>query len=274
MSPQCSVALLIAAAAVSTASTVLGEWLGLCSYAVRNRLLSLLIDNAAHGVVAACCWTGAILCLATLMRADGLSYATTARSLSLTPSWLKRITGSEQQLTALEVLFQLGLAYFCGCVLDADHFVAARSFHFRDAASLPSGSQRPFGHAVLFIVASSAAASFLLPQLSPVLPVMIFTSLFSHQLRDSIRRGLWLWPFGSTRPIPFRVYALAMALLPLMAGFIMKRSLRDAASLHYVPPSVEEDGSAVAVAVGDADVGTVAGAGGVATRRFLSPRAA
>lgn len=46
---------------------------------------------------------------------------------------------------------------------------------------------------------------------------MFFIASFSHHLRDADRRGIWLGPFTSTPPIPYKFYTLFIALLPLVA---------------------------------------------------------
>ena len=48
------------------------------------------------------------------------------------------------------------------------------------------------------------------------------TSIISHHLRDAHRRGLWLWPLGSTPPIqPSWVYILLIVLLPFIVQKIL-----------------------------------------------------
>ena len=42
---------------------------------------------------------------------------------------------------------------------------------------------------------------------------LVFVAIFSHQLRDANRRGLWFSPVGSTPPIPYSLYILSIILL-------------------------------------------------------------
>ena len=42
---------------------------------------------------------------------------------------------------------------------------------------------------------------------------LVFVAIFSHQLRDANRRGLWFSPVGSTLPIPYSLYILSIILL-------------------------------------------------------------
>jgi hypothetical protein len=47
--------------------------------------------------------------------------------------------------------------------------------------------------------------------------LLVSVSLFSHQLRDATRRGLWFWPMGSTPRIPYAIYlTMLCALVPLV----------------------------------------------------------
>jgi hypothetical protein len=68
---------------------------------------------------------------------------------------------------------------------------------------------RPFGHAVLFVITTAALSGALAPR-TP-LWLMVLAAWGSHHLRDALRRGLWCWPLGSTRPISMLEYLLAIA---------------------------------------------------------------
>lgn len=116
----------------------------------------------------------------------------------------------------------------CGIIavaLDLDHFIAARSLRFGDAMTL---SSRPFGHAVAFVVLVCLSC-YAVPQLRPWWFV-VAVAWGTHHLRDSIRRGLWFWPLGSTPPIPFEAYIAAMALTPLLVAFVLGLQRSDAAA--------------------------------------------
>lgn len=46
-------------------------------------------------------------------------------------------------------------------------------------------------------------------------------AVLSHHIRDGTRRGLWIYPFGSSPSIPYYCYVLLTMCLPhLFAGFI------------------------------------------------------
>lgn len=52
---------------------------------------------------------------------------------------------------------------------------------------------------------------------------ILVAAVTSHHIRDSNRRGFWLWPFGSTPPTPYLVYLLSQMLLPYGISFLMKQ---------------------------------------------------
>jgi hypothetical protein len=118
--------------------------------------------------------------------------------------------------------------------LDADHFLAARSGSLRSAMTLQT---RPFGHAVLFVVATAALSGVLVPR-TP-LWLMVLAAWGSHHLRDALRRGLWCWPLGSTRPISVLEYMLAIAgIVCAVAGSLyMWFSASKPSSSLPVPPT-------------------------------------
>lgn len=50
---------------------------------------------------------------------------------------------------------------------------------------------------------------------------VIACAVLSHHIRDGNRRGLWIYPLGSTPSIPYYGYVLLTMILPhLFAGFI------------------------------------------------------
>lgn len=102
------------------------------------------------------------------------------------------------------------------CALDADHFIMARSLSLSAATSLAS---RPFGHAVAWI----AAVSLPLSLVSVPWGVLVVIAWGSHQLRDALRRGLWLWPGGSTPPIPLWTYCGGCVALSLLCAIVLRR---------------------------------------------------
>ncbi len=56
------------------------------------------------------------------------------------------------------------------------------------------------------------------PAAAPVRwPLLLLTAALSHQLRDGLRRGLWLALEWSTPPLPYPIYLACLAALPLAA---------------------------------------------------------
>ncbi|KAL0181976.1 hypothetical protein M9458_021351 [Cirrhinus mrigala] len=53
------------------------------------------------------------------------------------------------------------------------------------------------------------------------LPWMLFISLTSHHIRDGVRRGLWMCPFGNTAPISYWLYVTITATLPHLCSVLM-----------------------------------------------------
>ena len=126
------------------------------------------------------------------------------------------------------------LCFALAIALDADHFIAARSFSLSAAMRLPS---RPFGHTLAFLFAATAAVGGA-AALSPCAtryaggsvqwalpPTLLLVSWLTHQLRDGTRRGLTVWPGGpSTAPLSYVVYLAAMVGTALAASAVMTRA--------------------------------------------------
>ncbi|RXN38863.1 transmembrane C5orf28-like protein [Labeo rohita] len=53
------------------------------------------------------------------------------------------------------------------------------------------------------------------------LPWMLFISLTSHHIRDGVRHGLWVCPFGNTAPISYWLYVTITATLPHLCSVLM-----------------------------------------------------
>ncbi|GAB1606217.1 transmembrane protein 267-like [Argonauta hians] len=158
-----------------------------------------------------------------------------------------RIAAQQRNLVACLVCMVIAMA------VDVDHFLMARSFSLQAAASLRHRppfhctTMIPVAMATCYIVVatftttaplcqwrqwgmsswqwwcqrtnkgpssniSSSRASF--PLRCWEASLLLGTACLSHHLRDAYRRGLWLWPFGSTAPLPYPVYIMATLLLP------------------------------------------------------------
>lgn len=216
-----------------------------------------LIDNIGHGILASVSW----LAVRWIQQED--------RCWSLLGSELSNLSWYHQILHPLS-LFNVFLCGFLSCLLDVDHFLMASSFTLQGAMSL---SSRPFGHSVTFIVAVCGVlysiryiiiayytypSSILLPVTTPTgtggggadlslsfpllvsgvlssLGILIFVAWFTHQLRDSIRRGLWIYPFGSTPSLPYPVYLFTVGILPYIIVRILRYTYTTSAIInnHY-----------------------------------------
>eukprot|EP01137_Pigoraptor_chileana_P006369 Opistho-2@50658 len=112
---------------------------------------------------------------------------------------------------------------FVACLMDLDHFIAAGSLKLEDALSLES---RPFGHSLIF-AALVATPIYVIGRIRESswrlsLPLAVFVSLFSHQLRDAWRRGLWLG-WNVTIVVPYWAYVVGIVLLPLIVRWLLNR---------------------------------------------------
>ncbi|XP_015863585.3 transmembrane protein 267 [Peromyscus maniculatus bairdii] len=115
------------------------------------------------------------------------------------------------------------LAGFLASVIDIDHFFLARSLSLKAALTLP---RRPFLHCstvipVAVVSVKFAMHLFRLRDSWCFLPWMLFISWTSHHIRDGIRHGLWICPFGKTSPLPFWLYVITTLSLPHMCSFLM-----------------------------------------------------
>lgn len=146
-----------------------------------------LSDNAVHGVIGM--WSWAI------------------------------VVGAKKKADLREIL----LAGFLASVIDVDHFLLARSLSLKAALTLP---RRPFLHCSTVIPAVALALRFTMHLFKLkdswcFLPWMVFVSWTSHHVRDAIRHGLWICPFGKTSPLPFWLYVVVTATLPHVCSLAM-----------------------------------------------------
>ena len=104
---------------------------------------------------------------------------------------------------------ELFLVLLVSCAVDSDHFIAARSLRLSDAQSLLS---RPMGHSFSTCLLLTAAVYFF--SASRYLTAIVFTFYSLHLLKDGLRRGLWLWPIGTTAPLSLSAYFVILSALP------------------------------------------------------------
>ncbi|KAF3828720.1 hypothetical protein GH733_004626 [Mirounga leonina] len=136
------------------------------------------------------------------------------------------------------------LAGFLASVIDVDHFFLAGSLSLKKhlpnfvcqegndtsyrsprqaALTLP---RRPVLHCstVIPVVVLTLRLTMHLFKLKDswcFLPWMLFISWTSHHIRDGIRHGLWICPFGKTSPLPFWLYVIITSSLPHICSFVM-----------------------------------------------------
>uniref|UniRef100_A0A0A9Y8C5 Transmembrane protein 267 n=1 Tax=Lygus hesperus TaxID=30085 RepID=A0A0A9Y8C5_LYGHE len=155
--------------------------------------LKALADSSTHGLIGVFSW------------AATLSYLRSKRF---------SLTGNR--------LLDIGLCGIIASVIDLDHFYAAKSFSLTAATSL---DRRPPLHctSLWLIVLSLALISSVVLKAEWLwtLASMIGVAVFSHHIRDATRRGIWLWPVGSTPPIPYFGYILLLTILPLVASYFL-----------------------------------------------------
>ena len=129
------------------------------------------------------------------------------------------VTGIRKKSDFGEVL----LAGFLASVIDVDHFFQARSLSLQAALTLP---RRPFLHCstvipIAVLSVKLAVHLFKLRDSWRFLPWMILVSWTSHHIRDGIRHGLWICPFGKTPPLPSSFYVISTLSLPHLCSFLM-----------------------------------------------------
>eukprot|EP00043_Microstomoeca_roanoka_P006229 m.61266 g.61266 ORF g.61266 m.61266 type:complete len:130 (-) comp13329_c1_seq2:1072-1461(-) len=112
--------------------------------------------------------------------------------------------------------------------MDLDHFFQARSLFLKDAVHL---DHRPFMHSLpfaAFVVLSGVTLTSLFCYRSSRVVVWFLlglSAIFSHQIRDAYRRGLWMGlPTRSTWsiPVPYLLYLSILALQAFLLYFLGK----------------------------------------------------
>lgn len=150
-------------------------------------------------------------------------------------TWLIVILFKRKRNALAVVLFEFMLCAALSSIIDVDHFIMAHSsslyvsnnnikllypvhnvyYYFsQDATHLMS---RPYFHCstiLLVPVVIYLLSLFGRVEWMHTVSWMIFVSIFTHHIRDSIRRGMWFCPFGSTEPVPYWLYVVVLALVP------------------------------------------------------------
>ena len=120
----------------------------------------------------------------------------------------------------------------CGIIamlVDLDHFIEAKSLKLQNALNLPS---RPFMHnstipVFSFIIISFLNYSVIESKKLKLYNSLIFVAIFSHQIRDSSRRGLWFSPLISNLPVPYLLYIILIVILcEIFKNFLINDSIK------------------------------------------------
>ena len=183
----------------------------------KRGLVYLLVDSSVHGMVAAATWTSGLL-WATLIADRTNATRQLFRDLTLrVPACPSPTFAFACSMWAAHgwVAQTTAACAILACLLDIDHFLMGwwntGSLSLTAAMHLTA---RPIGHSVGFVLGASLLAAVILPR-SP-LWLLIGIAWGTHQLRDALRRGLWLWPIPlsvseSTPPLPVALYLLVLA---------------------------------------------------------------
>lgn len=153
------------------------------SFQSSQKIVSCIFDSLTHALLAGAIW----------------------REVQLVP-----ILKSRRIFISMKA--EILLSCILSSALDIDHFIAARSLSLFEATHLTS---RPFGHNLLFVIISTVLLGMLLR--SATLTILYFSALLTHQLRDSLRQGLLIWPFKdiiSTLPLNFFLYLSIFVFIP------------------------------------------------------------
>lgn len=227
-----------------------GDMVTYAANAYVGKLPGLLADNATHAALAGLCWWAVVA---------GGGSAGAEREQDHNDNNDSGSSGSNSKRQRMK---EVAAAACAGSLLDLDHFLAARSTHLGDALSLP---QRPVGHCLTTLLLGTGVVYLLLrmaragaccclascrcprhsreqqqsltcrpPASAPLRwAALLGTATLSHQLRDAVRRGLWLCPLHySTPAVPYPLYLCLLALLPIAVRWLLARASAASASAH------------------------------------------
>lgn len=163
-----------------------------------DHICIILLDSSAHAVIGILIWNYVIFKY-NFLSSSGLN--------EFLPSFFNY---------CFSHAWDLLLSGFLSSLLDIDHFLEAKSWSLFDATHL---SHRPFGHSLLFIFIFILV--YMLISKDKVNSLRLFLCWFSHQLRDSIKHGLWIGlMFGST-PLLTLPWILIIYSLIMIIGRIL-----------------------------------------------------
>ncbi|KAL5259773.1 hypothetical protein ACHWQZ_G010021 [Mnemiopsis leidyi] len=165
-------------------------------------LLRAITDNMIHGSLAVIIWLLGYMSHVDCCQSD-------VRSRHLGNGLAKHTV----------VILQSVVCGVLSCAVDIDHFLAAGSFEIQDALHAP--------HRGILHNTGLLLVLLLLYRYKPRSSlVLLSVSLFSHQLRDAVRRGLSFSPIYSTPPLPYQLFLFLMCAVMLSFRHFLPTSTR------------------------------------------------
>ncbi|XP_037966327.2 transmembrane protein 267 [Plutella xylostella] len=168
-----------------------GDYVVFQSKLSNSKLLKALADSAVHGILG---------CLSAL-------------------AFLSNDTNYSTQTLMYNVMF----CTLISCLIDVDHIFVAKSFSLQDLTNTKS---RGFLHCTslwLFVTISLLTYSYITKKVNIFsMTWMLILAFSSHHIRDGNRRGLWMYPFGHTPPIPKYLYIGLTMFLPHLLAVIYR----------------------------------------------------
>lgn len=180
-------------------STVAGDFL-VVNFS-KKHIYRALFDNTTHAIIGGLTWF--MVCL------------------------------NHRNKNSISTIIEICVCTAISSLIDLDHFITAKSLSLKDAVSLKN---RPVLHCttvpliitpVLLLIAYICEIHSLQRY-----SLIIFTAFITHHTRDAARRGYWLYPFGSTKPIPYMLYVLITLLIPYVIDTFM-RALKFKRTIPY-----------------------------------------
>ena len=113
----------------------------------------------------------------------------------------------------IEIFFSILFTIF----VDLDHFIAAKSLSLYNATHLIS---RPWGHCLLFVLIVYTIISYIIPKDSQIHIIYLLATI-THLIRDSSRRGLWLY-YTSILHISYITHLILLCIYPISLYYIHK----------------------------------------------------
>ncbi|XP_074661455.1 transmembrane protein 267-like [Tubulanus polymorphus] len=153
-----------------------------------------LIDEVTHGLISVFAWMAVV--------SSNLNFKFNGRS----------------------IVVEAMLALLFGVIPDLDHVLTTRTFDVQKMRRF-HGKGRPFHSSTLIPVVALAFCLLrryfsLRSRTAMNLPWMSSLGIGLHHLRDATRRGIYLWPFSTTPPVPYNAYIAVTITIPIIMKFI------------------------------------------------------